>query len=108
MKTRIITGSFIFLFFALVAFAALKITNVVFDIFVLFLMVAGAYEMMKAFEIFGAKPYSIFVYGLIVVGYAAFAIAQKYGNDGITVFFLILIALFIVLLLMLFFIVFFS
>jgi len=100
MKTRIITGSFIFLFFALVAFATLKLTNIVFDVFVLFLMVAGAYEMMKAFSAFGTKPYSIFVYGLIVIGYAAFAVAENNGIDGITVFFLVLVAIFIVLLLL--------
>ncbi len=98
MKTRIITGSFIFLAFALIAVTSLWLNGLIFDVFVLLLMYFGATEMINAFKHINAKPFYAPVFLLIFGGYAVFALTENRYDDGISFYFLALIAVSAVLL----------
>jgi len=98
MKTRVITGSFIFIFFAAVAITSLWLSNLVFDAFVLFLMFFGAYEMSKAFLGLNTKPLLFVIFPFIAVSYATFVIAEHLSYDGMSAYFLTAIAFLIILL----------
>lgn len=93
-----------FIIFVAVLFLSQYVVDVVYDAFILLLMLGAAYEMSKAIGNKYKKPMFGLLVIFIIVGYAAFKTvhtlnAMKSGNGGyggITAFFVVLVTMFVV------------
>lgn len=88
----------------LVLFLSQYVIDVAYDVFILLLMLAAAYEMSKAIGNKYSKPMFGLLVVFIFVGYAAFKSVHTFnamhnengGYGGITAFFVVLVAMFVV------------
>ena len=88
-----------------VLFLSQYVIDIVYDVFILFLMLVAAYEMSKAIGNKYSKPMFGLLVVFILVGYAAFKAVHTFnslhsennsGYGGITAFFVVLVAMFVV------------
>ena len=91
MKQRILTGIGMFAVIALVLFLSEYVLPIVYDAFVLLLMVISAFEICKAISKKYGRPIYAILFLYIFLGYMLFKITHSYfGRAGITSFFSIL------------------
>ncbi len=94
IKKRLITGSVIFIVFVGMILLTLKVHWAFFDAFVAFLAIIAAIEMCNAIGKRFPRPLLVIVLITVVLGYAAFIIAQTVVNiGGITSFYCVMLLL---------------
>ena len=98
MKQRVITGTFIALVYIAAIAGTIYVGNVVFDVFVLFLMISAGWEMAKCIENKTSPTVKPFVFGTPVVAYCAFKITSVYFEVATAISAFIAAALFMCLL----------
>ncbi|MCH5160481.1 MAG: phosphatidate cytidylyltransferase [Clostridiales bacterium] len=99
MKTRVITGAFIFVFYVAVLLLSMYVHPIFFDVFVFLLALFGTYEMTRAVSNAFSPP--IFVIDLIatVLSFGAFWFGHYYfgsNSSGLSAFFVVLVLMIIV------------
>lgn len=102
IKKRLITGSIIFVVFVGIILLTLLIKDekynwVFFDLFITALAIVAAIEMSNAIEKRFPRPLKVIVLATVIIGYAAFIVAQEVVNiGGITAFFLVMLIMFLI------------
>lgn len=99
MKKRVLTGILIGLVYIAVVITSAYVHRTFFDVFILFLMLFGAYEVSRVIEKFRSKPIDLAVLLLILIGYGVFITCTyliNFPNVGILSYLCVLIIAIIV------------
>lgn len=90
MKTRTLTGLLVGAVYIIVILLALMVNKVIFDVFVLLLMLVGAFEVSKAIKTKFGTPILPILLANIILGYLAFFLVHNFlgsQSGGVSAYF---------------------